>query len=56
MVDSGMAAELADAVITSMAQAGTDHALAVLRTVEEVTGRPARSFAEWANAHLAAFG
>jgi len=56
MVDSGMAAELADAVIASMAQAGIDHAMAVLRTVEEVAGRPARSFAEWANAHLAAFG
>ncbi len=55
MVDSGMPAELADAVIASMAQAGTDHAMAVLPTVEQVTGRPARSFAEWAAAHLEAF-
>jgi uncharacterized protein YbjT (DUF2867 family) len=55
MVDSGMPAELADAVIASMAQAGTDHAMAVLPTVEQVTGRPARSFAEWADAHLEAF-
>jgi len=55
MVDSDMPAELADAVIASMAQAGTDHAMAVLPTVEQVTGRPARSFAEWADAHLEAF-
>jgi len=55
MVDSGMPAELADAVIASMAQAGTDHAMAVLPTVEQVTGRPARSFAEWADAHLGDF-
>jgi uncharacterized protein YbjT (DUF2867 family) len=55
MVDSGMAAELADAVIASMAQAGTDHAMAVLPTVEEVTGRPSRSFAEWTAAHLEKF-
>lgn len=55
MVDSGMPAELADAVLASMAQAGTDHALAVLPTVEQVTGRPARSFAEWVTAHLEAF-
>jgi len=55
MVDSGMPAELADAVIASVAQAGTDHAMAVLPTVEEVTGRPARSFAEWAAAHLGAY-
>ncbi len=38
MVEGGMPAELADAVIASMAQAGTDHAMAVLPTVEEVTG------------------
>ncbi len=55
MVDSDMPAELADAVIASMAQAGTDHAMAVLPTVEQVTGHPARSFAEWATAHLEAF-
>ena len=55
MVDSDMPAELADAVIASMAQAGTDHAMAVLPTVEQVTGRPARSFAEWADAHLGDF-
>ncbi len=55
MVDSGMPAELADAVLASMAQAGTDHAMAVLPTVEQVTGNPARSFAEWATAHLEAF-
>ncbi len=55
MVDSGMPAELADAVIVSMAQAGTDHAMAVLPTVEQVTGHPARSFAEWATAHLGDF-
>ncbi len=55
MVDSGMPAELADAVLASMAQAGTDHAMAVLPTVEQVTGRPTRSFAEWVTAHLEAF-
>jgi len=55
MVDSGMPAELADAVIASMAQAGTDHAVAVLPTIEQVTGRPAQSFAEWTDAHLEAF-
>jgi (4-alkanoyl-5-oxo-2,5-dihydrofuran-3-yl)methyl phosphate reductase len=55
MVESGMPAELADAVIASMAQAGTDHAMAVLPTVEKVTGRPARSFAEWTAAHLENF-
>lgn len=55
MVDSGMPAGLADAVIASMAQAGSDHAMAVLKTVEEVTGCPARSFAEWTTAHLQAF-
>ncbi len=55
MVNSGMPAELADAVLASMAQAGTDHAMAVLPTVEQVTGRPARSFADWVAAHLEAF-
>jgi uncharacterized protein YbjT (DUF2867 family) len=55
MVEAGMPAELADAVIASMAQAGTDHAMAVLPTVEELTGRPARSFAEWTTVHLEAF-
>jgi uncharacterized protein YbjT (DUF2867 family) len=55
MVGSGMPAQLADAVIASMAQAGTDHAMAVLPTVEEVTGRPARSFAEWTAAHIEDF-
>jgi hypothetical protein len=42
-------------VIASMAQAGTDHAMAVLPTVEEVTGRPAGSFAEWTAAYLENF-
>lgn len=55
MVDSGMPDQLADAVIASMAQAGTEHAMAVLPTIEQVTGRPARTFAAWADAHLGAF-
>ena len=55
MVESGMPAELAGAVIASMAQAGTGHAMAVLPTVEELTGRPARSFAEWTAAHVEDF-
>lgn len=56
MIESGMPTGLADAVIASMAQAGTDHAMAVLPTVDEITGRPARSFIQWTAAHLGAFG
>lgn len=55
MVKSAMPTELAAAVIASMAQAGTDHAMAVSPSVEEVTGRPPRSFADWVDAHLELF-
>jgi (4-alkanoyl-5-oxo-2,5-dihydrofuran-3-yl)methyl phosphate reductase len=55
MIDSGMPGGLADAVVATMAMAGSGHAAVVLPTVEEVTKRPARTFADWAANHVAAF-
>jgi uncharacterized protein YbjT (DUF2867 family) len=48
----GMSEEVVDAV---MKQTESDRGTRVLPTVAEVTGRPARSFAEWVRAHRGAF-
>lgn len=48
----GMSEEIIDAVIK---QTEGDRGMAVLPTVRDVLGRPARSFAQWVDAHRGAF-
>lgn len=43
MIESGMLTRLADAVIASLAQAGTDHAMAVLPSRRSPAARPVPS-------------
>jgi len=54
MVERGMSEALADAVLELTGQDGGDRE-PVSRTVEEVTGRPARTFETWVRDHLDAF-
>jgi uncharacterized protein YbjT (DUF2867 family) len=51
----GMDAELADAVVATMAGPLHGHGSSPTTDVEQVTGVPARTFREWAGAHLAEF-
>lgn len=55
MLDAGMDAELADAVLTTQANAGHGPGATVIPTVQQLTGRPARTFADWAQAHAPMF-
>ena len=55
MVQYGMPPVLADAVIASMGSPRNGYGQTPTPVVEEVTGVPARSFRDWAAAHLAAF-
>jgi uncharacterized protein YbjT (DUF2867 family) len=52
---AGMPETTADAALQTMAIALEPHASKVEPTVEELTGRPARSFATWVHAHRVAF-
>jgi uncharacterized protein YbjT (DUF2867 family) len=52
MLRHGMPPDVVDA---ALAQTATDRGTAVLPTVRQVLGRPARTFAAWAGAHREAF-
>lgn len=52
LLKHGMSEPIADAI---MRQTESDRGTAVLSTVADVTGRPARTFAHWAHAHRGAF-
>ena len=56
MTGMGMPESLADAMNELYALAPPGYLAGVLDTVPKVTGRPARTFAEFAKAHAAAFG
>ena len=51
----GMDAELADAVVATMAGPQEGFGCIPTQDVEQVTGIPARTFRQWATAHLADF-
>jgi (4-alkanoyl-5-oxo-2,5-dihydrofuran-3-yl)methyl phosphate reductase len=55
LVRFGVDAEMADAIMALRATALESFTSIVHPTVDEVTGRPARTFAEWAEAHRAEF-
>lgn len=56
MLDSGMPGWLADALVTLYEKLRDDVCAEVNETVHALTGRPPRSFADWAREHAAAFG
>jgi uncharacterized protein YbjT (DUF2867 family) len=55
MEQAGMPALLIDALISFAASVRSGNAAQVLPTVEEVTGKPALTFADWAREHADAF-
>lgn len=55
MLESGMPAAYVDALLDLLAAMKAGHADGVTPTVEQVTGRPAGTFAAWARRHAAAF-
>ncbi len=55
MAGSGMPAALADAVLDLLATAETELGGLVTQEVEAITGRPATSFADWAQVNAASF-
>ncbi|MFD0387417.1 hypothetical protein ACFQ4K_05575 [Tistrella bauzanensis] len=56
MTSMGMPDALADAMNELYALAPAGHLAGVLDTVEQVTGRPARTFQEFARDHAKTFG
>ncbi|HKU42793.1 MAG TPA: NAD(P)H-binding protein [Polyangiales bacterium] len=52
MLRHGMPEAVVDAILE---QTGSDRGTAVLPTIPELLGRPARTFSEWAHAHRGAF-
>jgi (4-alkanoyl-5-oxo-2,5-dihydrofuran-3-yl)methyl phosphate reductase len=55
MIQAGTPAQIADAVLATMAGAGTGPGARVQPTVRRLSGRPPRSFGDWATRHAAAF-
>ena len=55
MIAQGMPPEGADAVLTARGSGASQRGMTVFPTVERITGRPPRSYAEWVDAHLDAF-
>ena len=55
MIAQGMPPERADAVLAARGSGASQRGMTVFPTVERITGRPPRSFAEWVEAHLDAF-
>jgi uncharacterized protein YbjT (DUF2867 family) len=56
MLDAGLPAPVADAIVTAYGMYRTGAMAAVSGDVRAVTGREPRSFAAWAREHAAAFG
>jgi uncharacterized protein YbjT (DUF2867 family) len=55
MTKAGMPVQIADAVLATLAGAGTGPGALVLPTVSRLTGRPQRTFRDWASRHATAF-
>jgi uncharacterized protein YbjT (DUF2867 family) len=55
MIAQGMSPTGADAVLAARESGVSRRGMTVFPTVEQITGRPARSYAEWVGAHLDAF-
>jgi uncharacterized protein YbjT (DUF2867 family) len=55
MRQRGMPAVMADAVLALTRLGSPDHVPAVSPWVERLTGRPARTYAQWAHDHASAF-
>jgi (4-alkanoyl-5-oxo-2,5-dihydrofuran-3-yl)methyl phosphate reductase len=55
MIQAGTPAQVAAAVLATLARAGTGPGARVLPAVAELTGRPAGTFSNWAIRHIAAF-
>lgn len=55
MLQSGMAAAVVDALIAEMAAVRDGYVLPLSPAVEQVLGRPARSYEQWAREHAAVF-
>ncbi len=56
MVEAGTPAQIADAVLATAAGSGTGPGAVVRPAVSQLTGRPPRTFRDWASRHAAAFG
>jgi len=50
-----MPPEGADAVLAARGSGASQRGMTVFPTVERITGRPPRSYAEWVDVHLGAF-
>jgi (4-alkanoyl-5-oxo-2,5-dihydrofuran-3-yl)methyl phosphate reductase len=55
MIQAGTPAQIADAVLATLAGAGTGPGARTEPTVRELTGFPPRTFRDWATRHAAAF-
>jgi uncharacterized protein YbjT (DUF2867 family) len=55
MIQAGTPAQIADAVLATAASAGTGPGTLMPPTVRQLTGRPPRTFRDWATRHIAAF-
>lgn len=55
MIHAGTPAQIADAVLATLAGAGTGPGVHVQPTVRRFSGRPPRTFRDWATRHAAAF-
>ncbi|HKO25537.1 MAG TPA: hypothetical protein VJY65_12470 [Chloroflexota bacterium] len=55
IIAQGMPPEGADAVLAARGSRASQRGMTVFPTVEQLTGRPPRTYAEWVDAHLDAF-
>jgi hypothetical protein len=55
MIAAGMPAQIAGAVLATVAGAGAGPGALVQPAVRQLTGRPPRAFRDWAARHAAAF-
>ena len=55
MIQAGLPDQVADAVLATQASAGTGPAAEIRPVVQQLTGRPARTYRDWVIRHLAAF-
>jgi uncharacterized protein YbjT (DUF2867 family) len=55
MIQAGTPADIADAVLATAARAGTGPGALVQPAVQQLTGRPPRTFRDWVGRHAAAF-
>jgi uncharacterized protein YbjT (DUF2867 family) len=55
MIQAGTPAQIADAILATRAGAGTSPGALLPPAVRQLTGRPPRTFRDWATRHVAAF-